>query len=180
MEPTRKIWHRKESLLIFTYNNKFFDPKIEFTRNSYKEILVLIRFILLLGKNMYKRPYLPKQRERPWKMAKNRFIEQSTDNFACPSLLFLFICLFFFFFFFFFAVPAQLRREFARFWLLSTRELPDFNMTRRQVEMITEMFQRTRSHFLSEAFLTSSLWGRYVRARIHTGFHRFAKIGQIF
>ena len=45
----------------------------------------------------------------------------------------------------------------------SRRELPDFNMTR-QAEMITEMFQSTRSHFLSESFLTSSMWGRYVRA----------------
>ena len=45
----------------------------------------------------------------------------------------------------------------------SRRELPDFNMTR-QAEMITEMFQSTRSHFLSESFLTSSMSGRYVRA----------------
>ena len=38
----------------------------------------------------------------------------------------------------------------------SRRERPDFNMTR-QAEMITEMFQSTRSHFLSESFLTSSM-----------------------
>ena len=82
--------------------------------------------------------------------------------YASPSLLFLIICFVLFCLFLF--LPSLLNCDVnLPDFDFSRRELPDFNTTR-QAEMITEMFQSTRSHFLSESFLTSSMWGRYVRA----------------
>ena len=67
-------------------------------RNSYKEILVLTRFILLLGKNVYKRLYLPKQRERPWKNGK-KWVQWAKQQ-LCMSVsvsFFFWFCFGFFF-----------------------------------------------------------------------------------
>ena len=75
--------------------------------------------------------------------------------YACPSLLFLIICFVLFCLFLFLLSLLNCDVNLPDFDF-SRRELPDFNTTR-QAEMITEMFQSARSHFLSEAFLTSSV-----------------------
>ena len=77
-------------------------------------------------------------------MAKNGFSEQS-NNFACPSLLFLFICFVLFCLFLF--LPSLLNKDvnLPDLVYFSRRELPDFNMTW-QAEMITEIVGNVSKH----------------------------------
>ena len=83
-------------------------------------------------------------------MAKNGFSEQS-NNFACPSLLFLFICFVLFCFFLFLPSLLNYNVNLPDFDF-SRRELPDFNMTR-QAAMITEIYTKPFSQWSFPDFM---------------------------
>ena len=159
------------------YSNTFFDPKIEFTRNSYKEILVFIRFILLLGKNTYKRPYIPKQRERPWKNG-NKWVLWAKQQ-LCMSVTPVFVYLFCFVLFLLFLRPCS-----TTMWICQILTSLDVNFpTLTWPDKLKWSRKCFKAH---EAIFSVNLSWRHrcevvmSERGIQTGFHRFAKIGQIF